>query len=132
MAKRCMIVDDEKALVALAEEMLAELGYEPIGFSSSVAALEAFREAPQRFDIVLTDETMPELIGTALAREIRLLRPDIPDRADERLRRRANARACARGRDSAKSCASRCRARISPSVSGASCPGRPGDRFEPR
>jgi PAS domain S-box-containing protein len=73
-----MIVDDEKALVALSEEMFAELGYEPIGFSSSVAALEAFRESPDRFDIVLTDETMPELIGTALAREIHALRPDVP------------------------------------------------------
>jgi PAS domain S-box-containing protein len=73
-----MIVDDEKPLVALAEEILAELGYEPVGFSSSPAALEAFREAPRRFDIVLTDETMPELIGTDLAREISLLRPDIP------------------------------------------------------
>jgi CheY-like chemotaxis protein len=73
-----MIVDDEKALVALAEEMLAELGYEPFGFTSSVVALDAFREAPQRFDIVLTDQTMPELIGTDLAREISLLRPDIP------------------------------------------------------
>jgi PAS domain S-box-containing protein len=73
-----MIVDDEKPLVALAEEILAELGYEPVGFSSSPAALEAFREAPRRFDIVLTDETMPELIGTDLARQIRLLRSDIP------------------------------------------------------
>jgi len=73
-----LIVDDERPLVALAEEMLAELGYEPIGFSSSRAALEAFREAPQHFDIVLTDETMPEVVGTELAREIRVLRPDIP------------------------------------------------------
>jgi PAS domain S-box-containing protein len=73
-----MIVDDEKPLVALGEEILAELGYEPVGFSSSAAALAAFREAPQRFDAVLTDETMPELIGTALAHEIQLLRPDIP------------------------------------------------------
>jgi PAS domain S-box-containing protein len=73
-----MVVDDERSLVALAEEMLAALGYEPIGFSSSRAALAAFRAAPQRFHIVLTDETMPELIGTDLAREIRLLRPDIP------------------------------------------------------
>jgi PAS domain S-box-containing protein len=73
-----MIVDDEKSLVALAEEVLAEIGYEPIGFSSSMAALEAFRAAPERFDIVLTDEMMPELMGTDLAREIRLLRPDIP------------------------------------------------------
>ncbi len=73
-----MIVDDEKPLVGLAEEILAELGYEPIGFSSSTAALEAFRAAPQRFDIVLTDEMMPEVIGTELAREIALLRPDMP------------------------------------------------------
>ena len=73
-----MIVDDEKALAALAEEILADLGYEPIGFTSSVAALAAFREAPQRFDIVLADQTMPELIGTNLAHEISLLRPDIP------------------------------------------------------
>src|SRR5467141_519992 len=72
-----MIVDDERPLVALVEETLAELGYEPIGFSSSVQALQAFREAPQRFDAVLTDETMPELIGTELAREIRRLRPEI-------------------------------------------------------
>jgi FixJ family two-component response regulator len=73
-----MIVDDEKPLVALGEEILAKLGYEPVGFSSGAAALAPFREAPQRFDIVLTDETMPELVGTALAQEMRLLRPDIP------------------------------------------------------
>ena len=72
-----MIVDDERVLVALAEETLAELGYEPVGFDSSVAALQAFRAEPQRFDLVLTDETMPDLTGTELAREIRQLRPDI-------------------------------------------------------
>jgi signal transduction histidine kinase/ActR/RegA family two-component response regulator len=73
-----MIVDDEKWLVALGEEILAALGYEPIGFNGGMAALEAFRDAPQRFDVVLTDEAMPKLSGTDLAREIRLLRPDIP------------------------------------------------------
>jgi predicted ATPase/signal transduction histidine kinase/ActR/RegA family two-component response regulator len=72
-----MIVDDERALVALAEETLAELGYEPVGFESSLAALEAFRAEPERFALVLTDETMPELTGTELAREIRQLRPEI-------------------------------------------------------
>jgi hypothetical protein len=46
-----MIVDDETLLVSLAEEMLAELGYEPVGFDSSTAALEAFRLSPQRFDL---------------------------------------------------------------------------------
>jgi CheY-like chemotaxis protein len=72
-----MIVDDERALVALAEETLAGLGYEPVGFDSSVAALQAFRAEPQRFDLVLTDEMMPDLTGTQLAREIRQLRPEI-------------------------------------------------------
>jgi len=73
-----LIVDNEKPLVALAEETLAELGYEPIGFNSSVAALQAFRAAPQRFDAVLSDESMPELTGIELAREIALLRPALP------------------------------------------------------
>jgi CheY-like chemotaxis protein len=73
-----MIVDDERALVALAEESIAQLGYEPVGFDSSVAALQAYRDAPDRFDAVVTDESMPNLSGTDLAQEIRLLRPSIP------------------------------------------------------
>jgi CheY-like chemotaxis protein len=72
-----MIVDDERALVALAEETLAELGYKPVGFDSSVAALQAFHTEPKRFDLVLTDEIMPGLTGTELAREIREVRPGI-------------------------------------------------------
>jgi CheY-like chemotaxis protein len=73
-----MVVDDEPALVALAEETLAGLGYEPVGFKSSVAALTAFRSAPQRFDAVITDETMPDLTGIELAQDLRKVRPDIP------------------------------------------------------
>jgi PAS domain S-box-containing protein len=73
-----MIVDDEKPLVRLAEETLAQLGYDPAGFDSSVAALAAFCADPDRYDMVLTDATMPELTGTDLAREIHRLRPDVP------------------------------------------------------
>jgi len=73
-----MIVDDEPALVALTEEMLADLGYEPVGFNSSVAALQTFRDHPQRFDLILTDEAMPDLAGTELAREIRQVAPAVP------------------------------------------------------
>ena len=73
-----MIVDDELPLVELAEEVVARLGYEPVGFSSSTAAVEAFLAAPQRFDVVLTDEMMPELTGTELARQIRRLCPSMP------------------------------------------------------
>ena len=73
-----MIVDDERPLVALAKEMLAALGYQPVGFESSSAALQAFRAEPQRFDLILTDEAMPDLVGTELAHEVRRIQPTLP------------------------------------------------------
>ncbi len=73
-----MIIDDEAALVTLSEEILAQLGYEPVGFGSSPAALAAFRSDPDRFDAVLSDESMPEMTGTDLVRAVRQLRADIP------------------------------------------------------
>ncbi len=73
-----MIVDDEQPLVELAEEIVARLGYEPVGFVSSTSALQAFNGAPHRFDVVLTDEMMPDVAGTELARQIRVVRPSIP------------------------------------------------------
>jgi PAS domain S-box-containing protein len=73
-----MIVDDERPLVALAEEIIAQTGYEPVGFGSSTAALAAFRANPDRFDALLTDEVMPDLTGTELAQAVRKLQPAIP------------------------------------------------------
>lgn len=73
-----MIVDDEPQLVMLAEEILAQLGYEPIGFTSPVKAWEAFQEEPQRFDALVTDETMPERTGSELAELVRSLNPALP------------------------------------------------------
>jgi PAS domain S-box-containing protein len=73
-----MIVDDERALVDLAEETTAQLGYEPVGFEHSSAALEAFLAAPQRFDVLITDESMPRLNGSELIARIRAVRPSMP------------------------------------------------------
>ncbi len=73
-----LLIDDEEALVRLGEEMMAGLGYEAVGFTSSTAALESFRLTPRRFDIVVTDESMPEMTGSELVREIRKIRPDVP------------------------------------------------------
>ena len=75
---KILIVDDEPELVRLAEEIVASLGYEAIGFSDPTAAIESFRRAPGRFDAVLTDERMPVLPGTTLAGLIHELRADIP------------------------------------------------------
>ena len=73
-----LLVDDEKPLVLLGEEMLAAIGYEPIGFDKSPAALAAFRADPGRFDLVLTDEIMPEMTGTELATALHEIRPELP------------------------------------------------------
>ena len=75
---RILFVDDEAPLAHLAEAMLTRLGYEVVACTSSVEALEAFRAAPQQFDVVITDQTMPHLTGEQLARALRGIRPDIP------------------------------------------------------
>jgi len=73
-----LAVDDEPEVLAVLEEMLASLGYEPAGFSDSLAALEAVRADPHRFEAVVSDEVMPQLTGTQLAMELRRLVPAIP------------------------------------------------------
>jgi CheY-like chemotaxis protein len=73
-----LLVDDETPLVMIGEEMLAGLGYEAVGFEKSTAALAAFHADPQRFDLVVTDELMPEITGTELATAVHQVRPDLP------------------------------------------------------
>jgi PAS domain S-box-containing protein len=76
--QRVLVVDDEALLVTLMTDTLSDLGYRPFGYTSSAAALAAFRGRPEDFDVIITDERMPGLSGTALVREVRGLRPDIP------------------------------------------------------
>ncbi|MDR6858439.1 ATP-binding protein [Variovorax guangxiensis] len=76
--QRVLVVDDEEPLMQLATRILAELGYVPIGFSSSTAALAAFRADPEHFDALVTDERMPEMSGSALIREVRGMRSTMP------------------------------------------------------
>jgi CheY-like chemotaxis protein len=73
-----MIIDDEPALADLAQEMLAELGYEAIAFTSSVDALSAYEGHPDRFDAILSDEVMPKLTGTQLTARLRAANAKLP------------------------------------------------------
>jgi CheY-like chemotaxis protein/two-component sensor histidine kinase len=76
--ERVLLVDDEEPLVAITAEVLSRLGYEPVSFSDSHVALAAFEAAPTRYDVVVTDDLMPGLTGTGLARVVRRRRPDLP------------------------------------------------------
>ena len=76
--QRVLIVDDEEPLLQLATRTLADLGYVPVGFTSSAVALAAFRANPERFDALITDERMPEMSGSALIREVRSMRSALP------------------------------------------------------
>src|SRR3981189_2513837 len=76
--ERVLLVEDEAPLLAGTAEVLSQLGYEPVSFSDSRAALAAFEAAPARFDVVVTDEVMPGLTGTGLARVLRSHRPELP------------------------------------------------------
>jgi signal transduction histidine kinase/CheY-like chemotaxis protein len=73
-----MVIDDEKELMGLTEELLASMSYEPVGFSDGRAALEAFRHDPKRFDVILTDERMQPMRGLDFAQQIRAMDADIP------------------------------------------------------
>jgi signal transduction histidine kinase/ActR/RegA family two-component response regulator len=73
-----LVVDDEQSLVSLAEEVLASLGYEPVGCVGAHEALRVFRAAPERFDAVLTDAIMPGMSGLELLAELHRVRPELP------------------------------------------------------
>ena len=62
----------------MGEEILAELGYEVTARTSSREALALFRVDPSRFDLVISDQTMPEMTGVDLAGEILAIRADMP------------------------------------------------------
>ena len=73
-----LVVDDEESLVRLAEEVLAGLGYEPVGCVGAAEALRLFGADPARFDAVISDAIMPDMHGTEFLRELHRLRPGLP------------------------------------------------------
>ena len=77
-SERILFVDDEETLVEVGENVLAELGYEVTSRMNGKEALALFSADPSRFDLVITDQTMPEMTGVDLAKEILALRADMP------------------------------------------------------
>jgi len=76
--ERILFVDDEPAIVDIGKGMLEHLGYTVVTRTSSIEALEAFKAMPDKFDLVITDMTMPKMTGDELAKELMKIRTDIP------------------------------------------------------
>ena len=76
--ERILFVDDEPALIEIGQEILATLGYRVETFTSSLEAMARFKEAPQDYDLIISDLTMPKMTGEILAQEAMRIRPDIP------------------------------------------------------
>jgi len=76
--KRILFVDDEEVQVRSIQRMMERLGYEVVTETDSKKALALFLMDPQAFDLVITDQTMPQMTGIELAEELLRIRPNLP------------------------------------------------------
>lgn len=76
--ERILFVDDEAPLIMVGRKVLERLGYAVETSSNATDALARVRAHPEAFDLVVTDQTMPGMTGTALAEKIHTLRPNLP------------------------------------------------------
>ena len=73
-----LCVDDENIFLEVVQKHLEELGYQVRACPSSVQALEHLRADPAAFDLIITDQTMPEMTGVQLAADIREINQTLP------------------------------------------------------
>ena len=76
--KHILVVDDEEPIIMMEEATLAHWGYQVTSTTNSQEALKMFMDNPHTYDAVVTDQTMPNLTGIELAREMLKIRPDLP------------------------------------------------------
>ncbi len=75
---RLLFVDDELATLKMVTVLLGRLGYHVQTANSPLEAFELFQEHPERFDLVITDLTMPEMNGLELSSRLREISPELP------------------------------------------------------
>ena len=76
---RILLIDDDRALARYLEALLTQHGYVVTVAHTSPEALEKVLANPTAFDLVITDQLMPQITGLELARDIRDVRPDLPE-----------------------------------------------------
>jgi len=73
-----LVVDDEEMLAVHMSELVKEYGYKAHYVTNSVEALDLFKQDPERFSILITDQTMPKMTGKELIEKLRAIRPELP------------------------------------------------------
>jgi CheY-like chemotaxis protein len=76
--ERILLVDDEEGVRSVGAKILDSLGYQVTPVDRAARAIAAVREAPRDFQLILTDQTMPEMAGVELARQLSRMAPGIP------------------------------------------------------
>ncbi|MCP4748976.1 MAG: response regulator [Desulfobacteraceae bacterium] len=73
-----LLIDDEQMIIEIIQEMLESLGYTVVTRVSAIEALHSFTNDPDKYDLILTDLTMPQMTGIELSENVKKIRPDIP------------------------------------------------------
>jgi PAS domain S-box-containing protein len=76
--EKILFIDDEEAIVNIIQKILERLGYKVEALRNPLEALQLFQSKPDKFDLVITDTTMPQMTGVDLSEKLRNIRPDIP------------------------------------------------------
>lgn len=72
--ERVLLVDDEEMVADVGKQTLEILGYDVTACTDAKEALELFKQQPNTFDILITDQTMPVMTGTELIAKIKEIR----------------------------------------------------------
>ena len=75
---RILFVDDETAILETYSQVMRNWGYDVTASDDPVKALDLFSQNPRRFDLIVSDQTMPRMTGEELARKARQIRPGMP------------------------------------------------------
>lgn len=76
--ERILFIDDEPDVLSMTKSILERLNCSVVAFTDASDALKLFEDDPYAFDLIITDQVMPGMTGTALTKEILVLRKDIP------------------------------------------------------
>jgi two-component system, sensor histidine kinase len=77
-SERILLIDDEPMLATIQKNVLEMLGYKVVFHNSSTKAFEVFKEEPDAFDLVISDQAMPDMTGVEIAKKFLEIRVDLP------------------------------------------------------